>query len=304
MSEPAIVVRELRKSVGPSFCLGPLSLSIPKGVVCALIGPNGAGKTTLMNLLVGTGPADGGCARVFGHDVTTDPVEVKRLAALVSPEISYRAWGTVGRAIDFVSGFYPDWDRKRCEDLLGQMGLHRSERVDELSFGGRVKLSLLLALARNARLLLLDEPSVGLDPLARQQLYAELFTFIRDEERTVVISSHQLAELERCADHVVVVNDGQLVASGTTPDLLSRYTELDVLLGRGELAEHAGLRLLDRSGQRARVLWDRGETQGSMPSEHGDLQIIGERTLTLEELLVALVKSRTSMRWRPRIGAA
>ena len=169
------------------------------------------------------------------------------------------------------------------------MGLHRSERVDGLSFGGRVKLSLLLALARNARLLLLDEPSVGLDPLARQQLYAEVLNFIRDEERTVVISSHQLAELERCADHVVVVNDGQLVASGTTPDLLSRYTELDVLL---------------RNGQRTRVLWDRAETQASRPEGNGVQQIIGERTLTLEELLVALVKSRSSVRWRPRIGAA
>jgi ABC-2 type transport system ATP-binding protein len=288
MSEPAIIVQELRKSVGPSFCLGPLSLSIPKGVVCALIGPNGAGKTTLMNLLMGAGAADGGCARVFGHDVTTDPVGVKRLAALVSPEISYRPWGTVGRAIDFVSGFYPDWDRKRCEDLLRQMGLRRSERVDELSFGGRVKLPLVLALARNARLLLLDEPSVGLDPLARQQLYAELFNFIRDEERTVLISSHQLAELERCADHVLVVNEGQLVASGATPDLLSRYTELDVLL---------------RNGQRARVLWDRAETEASMSTENGVQQIIGERTMTLEELLVALVKSRSSVRWRPRMRA-
>jgi ABC-2 type transport system ATP-binding protein len=302
MSEPAIVVQELYKSVGTSFCLGPLSLSIPKGVVCALIGPNGAGKTTLMNLLMGIGPADSGSARVFGHDVATATVEVKRLAALVSPEISYRAWGTVGRAIDFVSGFYPDWDRKRCEDLSAQMGLRRSERVDGLSFGGRVKLSLLLALARDARLLLLDEPSIGLDPLARQQLYAELFTFIRDEERTVVISSHQLTELERCADHVVVVNEGQLVASGTTPELLSRYIELDVLLGRDALPEHAGLHVLVRNGQRARVLWDRAEPQSA--TLNGALQIIGERTLTLEELLVALVRSQSAVRWRPRMGAA
>ena len=164
----------------------------------------------------------------------------------------------------------------------------------DLSFGGRVKLSLLLALARNARLLLLDEPSIGLDPLARQQLYAELLAFMRDEERTIVISSNQLAELERCADHVVVVNEGQLIASGTTPDLLSRYTELDVLLGRDELTEHAGLHLLVRNGQRARVLWDRAESQSSLPVDNGVLQIIGERTLTLEEMLVSLVKSRTA----------
>jgi len=251
------------------------------------VGPNGAGKTTLMNLLMGLGTADSGCARLFGHDVATDSVEVKRLAALVSPEISYRAWGTVGRAINFVSGFYPDWDRTRCARLLDQMGLRRAERVDDLSFGGRVKLSLLLALARDAQLLLLDEPSVGLDPLARGQLYAELFNFIRDEERTVVISSHQLAELERCADYVVVVNDGQLVANGPTPELLSRYIELDVLL---------------RNGQRTRVLWDRAQTQASRPN--GVQQVIGERTLTLEELLVSLVKSRTAVRWRPRMGAA
>src|SRR5215475_9643787 len=261
MTEQAVDIRGICKSFGLSFRLGPVSLSIPRGAICALVGPNGAGKTTLMNLLMGIGRPDGGTAELVGHDIRADEVEVKRRTAYVSPEISYRAWGTVGRAIDFVSGFYPDWDHKRCTELLGQMGLRRSEGVDGLSFGGRVKLSLLLALARNARLLLLDEPSVGLDPLARQQLYAELFNFIRDEERTIVISSHQLAELERCADHVVVVNEGQLVASGPTPDLLSRYTELDVLLERDELAEHAGLRLLNRDGQRARVLWDRAERQ-------------------------------------------
>jgi ABC-2 type transport system ATP-binding protein len=303
MSEPAIVIQELRKSVSASFCFGPLSLCIPKGVVCALVGPNGAGKTTLMNLIMGTSPADGGCARVFGHDVATATVEVKRLAAMVSPEISYRAWVTVGKAIDFVSGFYPDWNRQRCTDLLGLLGLRRNERVDSLSLGGRVKLSLLLALARDARLLLLDEPSIGLDPLARQQLYAELLAFMRDEERTVVISSHQLGELERCADYVAVVNEGQLVASGATPDLLARYTELDVLLGLDELTAHDGLHLLSRSGHRARVLWDRALPQSSLSAGNGKLQIIGERSLTLEELLVALVKSKSGIRWRPRFGA-
>ena len=117
-----------------------------------------------------------------------------------------------------------------------------------------------------------------------------------------MISSHQLTELERCADHVVVVNEGQLVASGTTPELLSRYTELDVLLGRDALPEHAGLHVLVRNGQRARVLWDRAEPQSA--TLNGALQIIGERTLTLEELLVALVRSQSAVRWRPRMGAA
>lgn len=285
MSTPAIVIRELRKSVSASFNLGPLSLEIPRGAICALIGPNGAGKTTLLNLLMGTDSVDAGCASVLGHDVAKAAVAIKQHTALVSPDISYRAWGSVGRAIDFVSGFYPDWDAGRCELLLSRMGLRRGEAVDSLSFGGRVKLSLVLALARNARLLLLDEPSIGLDPLGRQQLFTELMAFMQDEERTIVISSHQLTELERYADYVAILNRGQVIAHGSTPELLARYTELDVL----------------RDGARTRVLRDRSSMKMSADPDPSELQIIGERSLTLEELLVALVKSNSGVRWQPRM---
>lgn len=302
MREPAIVLQQLRRNVSESFCLGPLSLEIPRGAICALVGPNGAGKTSLLNILMGTGSVDAGRASVLGHDVTQAAVEVKRRTALVSPDISYRAWGTIGRTINFVSGFYPDWDSQHCEQLLVRMGLHASERIDSLSFGGRIKLSLVLALARHAQLLLLDEPSLGLDPLARQQLFTELLAFMQDEERTIVISSHQLAELERYADYVAMLNQGQIVAHGTTPDLLSRYTELDVLLDRDGLIERSGLRLVARDGRRARVLLDRASMPPAGSGTLGELQIISERNLTLEELLVALVKSNSGVRWRPRMG--
>lgn len=304
MREPAIVIQQLRKNVSASFCLGPLSLEIPRGAICALVGPNGAGKTTLLNLLMGTGSVDAGCISALGHDVATAAVEVKQRTALVSPDISYRAWGTVGRAINFVSGFYPDWDSQRCEQLLARMKLHAGERIDSLSFGGRIKLSLVLALARNAQLLLLDEPSIGLDPLGRQQLFTELLTFMQDEERTIVISSHQLAELERYADYVAIVNQGQMVAHGATPDLLSRYSELDILLDRDELIERSGLHLVARDGRRARVLLDRTAITAAGSGTLEELQIISERSLTLEELLVALVKSNSGVRWRPRMGFA
>lgn len=302
MREPAIVLQQLRRNVSESFCLGPLSLEIPRGAICALVGPNGAGKTSLLNILMGTGSVDAGRASVLGHDVATAAVEVKRLTALMSPDISYRAWGTVGRAINFVSGFYPDWDSQHCAQLLVRMGLHAGERIDSLSFGGRVKLSLVLALARNAQLLLLDEPAIGLDPLGRQQLFTELLAFMRDEERTIVISSHQLAELERYADYVAIVNQGQVVAHGTTPELLSRYTELDVLLDRDELVDRLGLHLVARDGRRARMLRDRTSAPPAGNGAIEELQIISERSLTLEELLVALVKSNSGVRWRPRMG--
>jgi ABC-2 type transport system ATP-binding protein len=312
MSDPAIAIEKLCKTVSATFSLGPLSLVVPRGTVCALVGPNGAGKTTLLNLLMGIGPASGGRASVLGHDLGTSAaeitgilsfdlgtaaVEIKRRAALVSPEISYRAWGTVGRAIDFVSGFYPDWDPARCEELRDQLGLKRTERIEALSFGSRMKLSLLMALSRNAELLLLDEPTIGLDPLARQALFAQLLGFMQNENRTIVISSHQLTELERIADHVAVINQGQVIVAGAIPDVLERYQELDVLLGTAGLDTRPGIYPLARAGDRARILVDRScaDTSG--------LETIGARALTLEELFVALIRSHAGLRWRARMAA-
>src|SRR3569833_4687158 len=123
----AVNIHKIHKSFGLAFKLGPVSLSIPRGAICALVGPIGAVKTTLMNLLMGIGRADGGTAELAGHDIRTEEVEVKRRTAYVRPDLSYRAWGSVGRAIDFVSGFYPDWNRERCDRLLQGFGLHRSE---------------------------------------------------------------------------------------------------------------------------------------------------------------------------------
>ena len=303
MNTPAVVIRELRQALNVSFALGPLSLEIPRGAICALVGPNGAGKTTLINLLMGVGRADDGYATLLGYDVRTAEVEVKRRTAFVSPDLSYRAWGTVGRAIDFVSAFYPDWDAERCEQLQFKFGLHRGERVDALSFGARVKLSALLALSRNADLLLLDEPTAGLDPLARQLLFTELLRFMQHEERTIIISSHQLAELERIADHVVILNEGRLVANGAIPDLLERYLQADVVLARGQGAPAVGVHTLAREGNRARWLVDRSICTPRELSALG-VEVISETALTLEELFVALIKGGGTMRWRPKMVAA
>ena len=122
------------------------------------------------------------------------------------------------RAIDFVSGFYPDWDAARCEELQFKFGLRRLERVDSLSFGARIKLALVLALSREPELLVLDEPTLGLDAIARRQLFAELLKFMNGEGRTILISSHQLTDLERFADHAAIVNQGRLLACGRMDD--------------------------------------------------------------------------------------
>ncbi len=298
----AISVRGLCKSLGMKFALGPLTLNIRQGAICALVGPNGAGKTTLMSLLMGLRQADAGSARVLGYDVAESEVDVKRHVAYVSPDVSYSAWETVGRTIDFISGFYPDWSDERCARLLGSFGLRRSEHVDALSFGSRVKLAILLALSRDPRLLLLDEPAAGLDTVARQQLFGELLHFMRDERRTIVISSHQLSEVERLADHVAVMQAGQVIACGAIPDLLERYRQLDIELP-DDSARHGmpeRLQILAQDRRRARVLLDTASSQRQVLARLG-IEVISESALTLEELVVALTKTGTA-RWQPKFA--
>ena len=287
MTVAAIELDHLHKRHG-DFVLGPLTLDVPRGVVSALIGPNGAGKTTTLDLLMGMGQADGGQIRILGRDLADHEVEIKRRTAYVGPEVSYQAWGTVGRAIDFVSGFYPDWDVARCERLVQEFELKRGEKVSALSFGAKIKLALVMALAREAELMLLDEPTTGLDVGSRRELFAELLAFMKREDRTILISSHQLTDLERFADHYIIIDKGRLIAQGPMDALVDRYQQLDARLQR-EPPRLEGLRLLERQGDRARFLLDR-EVAGRLDLAAEGIEVIGEVPLTLEELYLALVQ--------------
>ena len=158
----ALALKDVTRRLG-SFRLGPLSLSVPRGSVTALIGPNGAGKTTTLDLALGLGAPDGGAIEVTGLAMPADEVAIKRKVAYVNPDLNYQPWGRVGRALDFLRKFYPDWDDAACDRLLADFGLSRGEKIASLSFGARMKLSLVAAFSRDAELLLLDEPTTGLD---------------------------------------------------------------------------------------------------------------------------------------------
>src|SRR6202012_1232849 len=134
MSHAVIEFQGVQKSFGLNFSLGPLSLTVPRGSIFGLIGPNGAGKSTALNLLMGLGEPSSGRIRVLDRDICADEVAIKRRTAFVSPDMDYRPWGTAGRAIDFVRGFYPDWNAARCEELQFLFGVHRDSRVDPRSF--------------------------------------------------------------------------------------------------------------------------------------------------------------------------
>jgi ABC-2 type transport system ATP-binding protein len=287
MTNAAIEIQNLKKTLG-EFTLGPLSLAVPRGAIYGFIGPNGAGKTTTFDLLMGMAQPDGGTIRLLGRDLKKDEVDIKRRTAYVSPDLNYQAWGTVGRAIAFVSSFYPDWDAHHCEQLQDVFGLRPDETISALSFGARIKLALIIALSRDAELLILDEPTVGLDAVARRQLFTELLAFMQKEDRTILISSHQLSDLERFADHVAIVNQGRLLTAGRMDELVERYRLLHVRCAGNTLTQIRGVTVLKQDGDRTELLLDSQISSGNSLKAL-ELEIISETRLTLEELFLALV---------------
>jgi ABC-2 type transport system ATP-binding protein len=254
----AIEIRGLVKTY-PRFALGPLDLTVPRGAIYGLIGPNGAGKTTTIDLIFGLGRNDAGQIRVLGCDHRTEAVALKRQTAYVSPELNFQVWGKVGKAIRFVRGFRPNWDDAYCAALMKAFALSASDRIATLSSGARTKLSLLLALAWRPEVLILDEPLTGLDAISKQQLFSELLKAVKEGERTVLISSHSLSDLERFADHVGMLKRGKLLLEGPTDDVVERYRLAEFFTQNGAdfpSPVPEGLIILKRHDNRRHALLD------------------------------------------------
>ena len=284
----ALALKGVTRRLG-KFVLGPLDLDVPRGSVTALIGPNGAGKTTTLDLALGLGAPDGGHISVLGLSMPTDEVAIKQKVAYVNPDLNYQPWGRVGRALNFLRKFYPDWNDARCEQLLADFGLDRGQKIGALSFGARIKLSLVAAFSRDAELLLLDEPTTGLDVNAKRTLFGLILDFVKREDRAVVISSHQLADLERVADHAAIIDKGRLVVLERMDRLVARFTQVDARLTTGgALPRLDGVKALARDGERLRLLLDLDIATRERLVAHG-LEILSEAPLTLEEIFLALV---------------
>ena len=183
-----------------------------------------------MDMIFGMGRNDAGTIRVLGLDHRADEVALKRQTAYVSPDLNFPIWGKVGKTIRFVRGFYPGWDDDCCTELLKAFHLDPADKIMTLSFGAKTKLSLLLALARRPEVLILDEPTTGLDAVSKQQVFAELLKAVEDGPHTVLISSHGLTDIERFADHIGMIKDGKLLLEGRTDEIVDRFRMADKLV--------------------------------------------------------------------------
>jgi ABC-2 type transport system ATP-binding protein len=289
MNANALEIRGLEKSFD-RFHLGPLDMTVPPGAIYGLIGPNGAGKTTMLDLILGLGLNDAGAIKVFGFDHRRDEVAVKEKTAYATPDVSYRAWGTIGKAIRFVRGFYPSWDDAYCEKLLQNFRLGADDKIRSLSFGSRIKLGVVLALSWRPRLLILDEPTAGLDTVSKQEVFAELLSAVQDESRGVIVSSHNLADLERFADHLGVIRNGKMLLEGATNEIIEAYRVIDFTADRPEVVPPSRSFIIQRrDGPRWRALVDVRKNSLDALAANGARQI-SSAPVTLEDLFVALVR--------------
>jgi ABC-2 type transport system ATP-binding protein len=213
LSEPVIQVTELTRRFDSKTALDSVTLSMPRGAVYGLVGANGAGKTTLIKHILGLLRAQTGSVRVFGLDPVADPVGVLSRIGYLSEENDLPGWMRIDELIRYSRAFYPGWDDDYAEELRGSFALEPTAKIRTLSKGQKARAGLLVALSYRPDLLVLDEPSSGLDPIVRRDILGAIIRTIAGEGRTVLFSSHLLEEVEQVADHVTMIDHGRIVLS-------------------------------------------------------------------------------------------
>jgi ABC-2 type transport system ATP-binding protein len=219
MTDPVISISNLTRRFGAKTALDAVSLSLPRGAVYGLVGANGAGKTTLIKHILGLLKAEAGSVRIFGLDPVADPVSVLSRIGYLSEENDLPGWMRVDELIRYSRAFYKNWDDRYADELRDAFTIDPSSKIKDLSKGQRSRVGLLIALAYRPELLVLDEPSSGLDPIVRRDILGAVIRTIADEGRTVLFSSHLLDEVEQVADHVTMIRQGTIVMSAPLADI-------------------------------------------------------------------------------------
>jgi ABC-2 type transport system ATP-binding protein len=232
---PAVELIGIRKRYRQATVLDDVTLTIPRGTTLGLIGPNGAGKSTTIRILMGLLAPTAGRVRVLGIDVAAHPARMRCRVGYVPERHDIYPWMTVGDVIDFTRPFYPSWDKDFCSEMIDLFKLERRKKVKQLSKGMLVKLALLLAVAHRPELLVLDEPTTGLDPIVHEDFLDGVLRSLCHGRTTVLYSSHNLADVRRLADSVCILRDGKIVVRRSLDELLASAKRVRAVLSDGHL---------------------------------------------------------------------
>jgi ABC-2 type transport system ATP-binding protein len=270
------------KRYGDTVAVNDVSFDIEKGRICGLIGPNGAGKTTLLKAMLGLTDCEGDLS-VLGLDPFRQRKELMQNICFIADVAVLPRWIRVSQLLDFIESVHPRFSRKAAEDLLSRTKVRPAAKVRELSKGMVTQLHLSIITAIDARLLVLDEPTLGLDIIFRKEFYANLLDDYFNQERTILITTHQVEEIENLLTDVMFINEGRLILDASMEDLPGKFVEL---MGSGEQAERARQLnpIYERDVFGKKVMTFEGVSRDQ-------LQGLGElRTPAIADLFVAKVK--------------
>lgn len=283
--------------------IGPLHLQVPKGYIVALVGPNGSGKSTMMQMIQQTLKPDEGEIRWFGQGFSgMIPIELRQQIGYVpeapEPEENFM---TAERAARFRSHWYPTWDDKLFEELMNRFEVPRRERLNRMSKGERRKFEIAAALAARPKLLLLDEPSSGLDPFAWKCMIDELRDFMAGEDMTILIATHVVEEVKRLADYIALMHQGQVLGMAEKDHLFSSWKEIWIRSGGcspGDLPEGTIL-CVDGPSITKLVVQEQHEGELQRSLEAKGLQVMQTRSLELDEILQLWIQGHPPVKPAP-----
>jgi len=280
-----IEARSLRKAFGTTLALDGVDLRVEEGRILGLIGPNGAGKTTALNAILGLTPFQGEL-RVLGRDPWNARDQLMRDVCFISDVAVLPRWIRVSQALDYVAGVHPRFDRAKAEGFLAKTTIGRDRKVRELSKGMVTQLHLALVMAIDARLLVLDEPTLGLDILFRKKFYDSLLHDYFDRNRTIVVATHQVEEIEHVLTDVMFIDRGRIVFDRSMEEVESRY--LEVMVNPEQVAAARALKPMhERQGFGRSILLFEGVDRQQLAAR-GEV-----RTPRITDLFVAVMGSQS-----------
>ncbi|HZI50835.1 MAG TPA: ABC transporter ATP-binding protein [Terriglobia bacterium] len=290
MMDPVIRMEGVRKKYR-YFALDNIALELQPGQIMGLIGPNGAGKSTTIRILMGLVHQDQGDVRVLGYRMPAEQIAAKWEIGFASEDMRLYGAMTVRWHMDFIRSIYPRWDEKYAQLLLKRFGLNPEQRIKGLSHGQRVKSTLLLVLARCPRLLVLDEPTTGLDPVARHEILRELSAVMKDEGRSILFSSHNTHDVEQISDQITFIDRGRIIDSMDKEAYLDRWRRLRLEVPLGvELPALPGIIDIRQDGRLAVATANEFVPDLANAYENTGARIQSIENMTLEEIFVANVE--------------
>ena len=292
MSDPALVFEKVTRRFGRRVALRKLDLSVEPGTVLGLVGRNGAGKTTTLRLAHGLLHPDEGAIRVLGLDPVTRGRELRTRVSLLSEESALYPWMSVKEIVDFAASLHPRWDAKLAVDLIEKLQLEPLAQLKTLSRGTRAKVALVLAVSCRPDLLLLDDPTAGLDPLVRREILEGLLETVSGEGGAVVYASHLVHDIERVADRVAVMDEGELRMEGSLESLKARLRRARAVFEDESFAEPRPEGLVDlvRDGRVVTVVAEAGNGDLDAALRRAGAKEVEVEPLSLEEILVAYLR--------------